>query len=259
MAVFVVGSPTTPSLPMVAFNNLFATGTLAASTETTDGAAANAIVEGTYNYWIPSALPATLQTTLASATLCNTMAVIAHNYGSKGATVFFEYFSGTWQTITSVTPTDDSPIMVIFNDTTATQWRIRITGSTVPATGVVYLAARLIIPGGVKAPYTPIWQADRVELMHSGSLGGKLITNRAVKRGRDTMISLTSVTRTFAEVNLNAFRLKFNEGSPFLWASGPSIFPKDVGYCWRKGGEIRPTFDQDAIWMALEMDVAADA
>ncbi len=259
MAVYVVGSPTTPSLPMVAFNNLFATGTLLASTETTNGAAANAIVEGTYNYWIPSALPATLQVTLSGATLCNTMAVVAHDYGTKGATVIFEYFNVTWITITTVVPTDDSPIMIIFADTTATQWRIRITGSTVPATGVVYLAARLVIPGGVKAPYTPVWQADRVELMHSGSLGGKFINNRAVKRGRETMISLASVTRTFAEVNLNAFRLKFNEGSPFLWASGPSIFPKDVGYCWRKGGEMRPTFDQDAIWMALEMDVAADA
>lgn len=257
--IYVVGSPTTPSLPMVAFNNLFATGTLLASTETADGAAANAIVEGTYNYWIPSVLPATLQTTLGAATLCNTMAIIAHDYGTKGATLHLEYFTTVWVTITSITPTDNSPILAIFANITATQWRIRITGTLIPATGVVYLAARLIIPGGVKAPYTPIWLADRVELMNSQSMGGKFVTNRAVKLGKETMINLTSVTRTFAEVDLNAFRLKFNEGSPFLWASGPSIFPNDVGYCWRKGGELRPTFDQDAIWMALEMDVSADA
>lgn len=257
--IYVVGSPTTPSLPMVAFDNIFAKGTLLASTSTTDGAAANAIVEGTYNYWIPSALPADLQTTLGVATLANCFGIIAHNYGTKGATLHLEYFTTVWVTITSITPTDDSPILAVFADTTATQWRIRITGTLIPATGVIYLANRLIIPGGVKAPYTPVWQADRVELMNSQSIGGKYITNRAVKRGKETMISLTSVTRTFAEVNLNAFRLKFNEGSPFIWASGPSIFPKDVGYCWRKGGELRPTFDQDAIWMALEMDVSADA
>jgi hypothetical protein len=260
MAIYVVGSPTTPSLPMVAYDNIFAKGTLTATSATADGAAANAIVEGTYNYWIPSAMPASLQTTLGSATGADTFGVIAHNYGSVAATVNFEYWNGSaWITITTITPTDDSPIVAIFTTITATLWRIRLTGATAPATGVVYLAARLIIPGGVQAPYTPVWLAERVELMNSTSLGGKYIKNRAVRKGKETTIKLAAVTRTFAETNLNAFRIAFNNGEPFLWASGPSLFPNDVGYCWRKGGEIRPTYDQDAIWMALEMDISADA
>lgn len=156
-------------------------------------------------------------------------------------------------------PLDDTTILVNHKISAAsTNWRLLINGATVPYVGICILGTSLVLPGGVKPGYTPIWQAQKVELLQSKSLGGQFLGNRILRQGAETSIGLVSFSRTFAEADLQLFKAWYNGGHAFIWASGPSIFTKDVGYCWRKpNAEMRPTFTETGNWVDVTMEVEA--
>jgi hypothetical protein len=87
-------------------------------------------------------------------------------------------------------------------------------------------------------------------------MGGQFLRPKVHKVGGETTINLVSLDRSFAENDLLAFREHYNLGKPFIWASGPSIFTKDVGFVWRKENSVmRPTFDQNGSFMSVNMEV----
>jgi len=265
--IYVNGTPTdNATLPMVLWDNYlsYSTSTVTASTSTTDGPVANCYTETTYDYWQATALPAYVQIDLGTGyatKLVNSVALIGHTIGSSGATVQLQSSPNgtTWTTVSTViTPTDDTPILAIFADTSARYWRVYITGTTIPVVGIVILGDRFVFPGGVMPSYTPIWQAQTVQLLQSKSLGGQFMGNRVLRQGADTSISLVAFSRAFAEADLQPFKAWYNGGHGFVWASGPSTFTKDIGYCWRKpNAEMKPTFTETGSWVRVTMEVEA--
>jgi len=265
--IYINGTPTDDAtLPMVLWDNLlsYSTVTLTASTSNTLGPVANCITESTYDYWQPTAIPAWVQGNFGSAKTINSVALIGHTLGSTGATVYIQSSPDgtTWTTKSTVmVPTDDSPILAIFADFSAQYWRVYIpsrTGTAYPVIGIVMMGDRFVFPAGVMPSYTPIWQAQIVELLQSKSLGGQFMGNRVIRQGAETSINLVSFSRTFAEEDLQPFKAWYNGGHAFVWASGPSIFTKDVGYCWRKpNAEMKPTFTETGNWVRVTMEVEA--
>lgn len=257
--IYINNTPTSDdSLPMVLYSNLYASGTVTASTETTDAVATNVATETTYDYWKPSALPAWIKVDCGSAQTVNSFAIVAHNLGSSGATVDIQWSTNNvaWSTVMTVVPTDDTPILCLFTGLSKRYWRAYITGATVPYAGIVSAGQRLVLPGGVMPPYTPIWQAQTVELLTAKSLGGQFLGNRVLRQGAETSISLVSFSKSFAEVDLQPFKSWYNGGHAFIWASSPSSFTNDVGYVWRKqGSEMRPTFTETGNWVKVSMEV----
>ena len=158
-----------------------------------------------------------------------------------------------------VAPTDDTTLLIKHRISTASAgWRIVVSGVTIPYIGICILGTPLVLPGGVRPGYTPIWQAQKVELLQSKSLGGQFLGNRILRQGAETSIGLVSFSRSFAEADLQPFKAWYNGGHAFIWASGPSIFTKDVGYCWRKpNAEMRPTFTETGNWVDVTMEVEA--
>ena len=73
------------------FRNVFAEGVLAWSSQSADGFAANALGPQTYDFWTPTALPATLSVTLGAAVECDACAIIGsmayQGYGCGGYAV----------------------------------------------------------------------------------------------------------------------------------------------------------------------------
>lgn len=263
--IYINKTPTEDTtLPTVLWDNLlsYSTVTLTASTSDTLGPVANCVTESTYDYWKPTAIPAWVQGDLGSSKKVNSVALIGHTLGSCGATVYLQSSPDgtTWTTrSTSMTPTDDSPILAIFTDLSARYWRVYISAATTtPVIGIVMLGEKFVFPAGVMPSYTPIWQAQTVELLQSMSLSGQFMGNRVIRQGAETSINLVSFSRTFAEVDLQPFKAWYNGGHAFVWASGPSIFTKDVGYCWRKpNAEMKPTFTETGSWVRVTMEVEA--
>jgi hypothetical protein len=261
MTIRIENSPTnTDSLPTVLFNNLFLSGTLAASSEAAGYPKENAVSENTNKSWKPSSLPATLSVDLGTARSVDSFALVAHNCGTKGNTVTLESSTdnSTWTTRCTVTPTDDTTILGLFTSVSARYWRIQFTGGTAPNIGVAMIGARFTFPAGVRAPYTPVWLSQTYDLLTSTTMGGQFLGNRILRKGAMTAINLVSFERAFAESNLLPFREHYNLGKAFVWAAGPSIFTKDVGYVWRTENSVMaPTFDENGSWMSVSMEVNA--
>lgn len=261
MTIVITNTPTTAdSLPTVLWNNIFASGTLTASSEATGYLAVNAIAESTYNSWKPTALPAWIKIDYGSAVAVDSAALIAHNCYTNGNTVQIQSSTdnSTWTTRATITPTDNTTILALFSSVTARYWRWYITNGTVPNIGVAMAGARLSFPAGVKAPYTPVWLSQTYQLLTATTIGGQFLGNRVIRQGGSTQINLVAVDRTFGETTLAEFRAHYNLGKAFVFASAPSVFSKDVGYCWRKENSlISPTFDENGIWMSVGMDVYA--
>lgn len=127
-----------------------------------------------------------------------------------------------------------------------------------PNIGVVMLGQRFNFPAGVKAPYTPVWLSQQYELLTATTLGGQFLGNKVLRQGGRTTINLVSLERNFAESDLTNFRLHYNSGKAFVWAAGPSVFSKDVGYVWRTENSVMaPSFDENGSWMSVSMEVDA--
>ena len=159
-----------------------------------------------------------------------------------------------------IIPVDNTDMLVLFSPINRSIWRLNVSGAstTMPYIGIFILGDPFIFPAGVMPSYTPIWQAQNVELLQSKSLGGQFMGNRVLRQGAETSINLVSFSRTFAESDLQPFKAWYNGGHAFVWASGPSIFTKDVGYCWRKpNAEMKPTFTETGSWVRVTMEVEA--
>lgn len=258
--IYIQGTPTANDmLPCVLFDNLFLRGTVTVSSETTEGPKQNATNEGTYNFWQPSALPATYQVSLPSSMEADSLALVAHNLGSNGTTVTISSSNDgtTWTERASYTPTDNKTKMIVWKPASAFFWRAVFTGGSGSLfVGVLMLGARLVFPGGVRPPYSPLWLSQDVELLVSQTMSGQFITNREIRRGASTQISLVAFERNFVEEDLLPFKNHYDSGKAFIWAAGPCVFDKDVSYAWRQSGaEMKPTFDETGNWMSVTMSV----
>lgn len=259
MTIRIENSPTaTDSLPTILWNNIFASGTLSASSEATGYPKENAISEATYSAWQPSSLPAQLTVDYGSPVAVDSAALVAHNCGTSGNTTLVESSTdnSTWTTRATITPTDDTTILALFTSVTARYWRFNFSGGTAPFVGVAMAGARFNFPAGVMPPYTPVWLSQRYELLTATTLGGQFLGNRVLRQGGQTSINLVSVDRTFGESTVLPFREHFNSGKAFVWAAGPSVFDKDVGYVWRtEGSLLAPTYDESGVLMSVNMEV----
>jgi len=246
------------ALPTILYNNLFAQGTLAASTEAAGYPKENAITENTIKFWKPTALPATISVDLGSAKSVDSFSIVAHDCGAKGNTILLQSSpdNSTWTTRCTVVPTDNTTILGLFTSVSARYWRLSISGGTAPNIGVVMMTARFNMPAGVKPPYLPIWLSHQYELLTANTLGGQFMGNRILRKAGKTNIALVALERGFVESNLVAFREHFNSGKAFVFASSPSNFTKDAGYVWRtESSLISPVFDNSGNWMSTSMEV----
>lgn len=261
MTIRIENTPTnTDSLPTVLFDNLFLSGTITVSTEAAGFPKENAVSENTNKSWQPTALPATLTVDLTTATTLDAFSIVAHNCGTKGNTITLESSpdNSTWTVRCTVVPTDDTTILGLFTPVSARYWRIRIVNGTVPNIGVAIIGERFNFPAGVRAPYTPVWLSQTFELLTATTMGGQFLGNKVLRQGGRTNINLVSFERDFAEGDLLPFREHYNSGKAFVWAAGPSVFDKDVGYVWRTEGSVMaPSFDENGSWMSVSMEVNA--
>jgi len=246
--------------PMVLWRNRMQLGTITASSETADGAAENAIDDLTWDFWTPNALAATFAVVISSPAELDCAAIVAHTLGTNGNTVQVQYWDGAaWETVSTIVPDDDSPILAIWEPVESDEWRFRISGGTEPNIGVLMLGERLIFPTGILEGYVALHHAKRYDLMNSTSIGGQFLGNRVNRVGAETTVTFGMIERSWVDGAMRNFETHYNEGKPFYYAGSPSDMEKDHGYCWRPqgGGELRPAFIEGDYWAEMTMDLAS--
>lgn len=244
--------------PMVMHRNLLAEGTLASSTLPTTAPRANAVNESTFDYWQPTAAPDTLRVTYGSAQAADGAFFVNHTLGTAGATLTVQYYDGAaWQTQATLSPTSNDPFGFIWPSRSATGWGIQISGA-VAQVGVAWIGPRVVIPGGVVPGYSPIWASREITKYSGVSRRGQWFGQRIERAGAKLSASFMPLDYSFALTTLSTFRTRYNNGNAFIWASAPSMFPEDVGYCWAPDGAVfRPTVLAGGSLVNLSLDFEA--
>lgn len=257
MTIKIEGTPNaTDALPTVLFDNLFTKGPISGGGGPFPPI--NATTEDTVTFWGPTGLPTNMVVDLGTPAPANACAIVGHNCGTRGNTLLVQTSvnNSTWVTVASLTPTDNSTILLLFPTVSSRYWRLNVTGGVAPIISVVLLGQRFNFPAGIRPPYKPVWLSQTYEMLTSTTLGGQFVGNKIQEIGGETQINLVSFERKFAEETLLPFRQHYNLGKAFVFASGPSVFTKDVGYVWRKENSIMaPVFDQNGSWLSASMDV----
>lgn len=260
--IYIRNTPTKQdALPTILYTNTFEQGTMTATTEAVGYPKENILTENTNKAWRPTAVPARMTVDFGTAVSVDSFAIIGHNLGTGGNTVVIQSSPDgvTWTTrSTSMTPTDDTTILGLFTALAERYWRLNISAGAIPTISRFILTTRFNLPAGVRPPYNPVWLSQSYDLLTSTTLGGQFLGNKVFRQGGETSINLVALHRAYAESDLLPFREHYNLGKAFIWAAGPSIFPNDVGYVWRKENSImKPTFDVDGLFMSVGMEVYA--
>lgn len=244
--------------PNILWDSLLPRSTIVGSTSETNFDVENLSSQMTADGWKPTALPATATFTLASAELVDSIAVVKHTLGSSGSTLNVEYYNGSsWVTHATVVPTDDSNLVVFFDKVLSDQWRIEVTGSTIPFISHVVLCYRLVIPGRMNLPHTPLQVTDEPVLLGSDqSINGSFLPRNIQKRGGRVSLQFWVQAPDFVLETFDGFRDHYNNGLSFVFCSSPAFDSSDFGYCWRPGGgaTINPGY-RSTSHMNLAMDV----
>lgn len=227
--------------PAILWNDLFAGGTASTDTgtEQTGGEAANASSGFTFDYWsaLESSNAAAWSADLGSAASLSCASIVAHNIGTLGGSVVLQSSAdaATWSDVSgTVSPSDDSAILLRFAPTSARYWRVYVSGlaaSDVVSIGVLIGGRELILPRRIYQGYTPPITPTRVTLSANMSEGGHRLGQLTRRTGSAANVSLTNVDPSFVRGDWAEFQTYANAGGGFAWAWRPEKYG-DCHYSW---------------------------
>lgn len=236
--------------PVVLFDNFLTTSTPSIT------AASATLTESTYEAW-NFTIGQTLTFDLGTSREYNAFCIVGGR--NTGGIILSTSTNNT--TFTPINPaqipTENSDCtLFLFNKKNTRYFRVQFIGSGAGSIRSLWLSKAFEFPGGVGMGYTPIWMAQEKELLVSKTMNGQFVGNRVVSKGASTDIPMLSEERSFVEEDLQPFMNHYNDGQPFIWASGPSVFRRDVAYVWRQqNAEMKPSFDQSGNWMSFTMKI----
>lgn len=201
--------------------------------------AVNAVDVNTWSSWKPSAAPSAIMIDYGAATSVNSVGVAAHNLFSSGVTDLRVEHSdnGTnWTLVHNFTPPSNDDLLIIIPQSSHRYWRINIIGA-VANIGYLSFGTRLNFPHSPIDDYVPLNHARQYTKLRNDSLKGQWLGNRVIAAGAETEIDMGYVTRSWADTNLPAFKSHYDQGGTFFWASCPSKYPLDMGYCQAAGDD----------------------
>jgi hypothetical protein len=209
--------------------NRFQIDTITASSETTGYPAAAANVPNTVDRWRPSAAgAATLRYDLASAATGNVFAIAAHNLGTLGVTVTLQHDSNgddTFTTIGSVAPTDDSPILFLFDGILSDRWRISLDDGEGAEIGVLQVGSVLVMQRPFYGGFSPTQMNRKTQVTGNLSGSGELLGRSKKRTVLTGSYAWSNLTNTWVRANLdgpNGF-INAMEDEPFFIAWRPDV------------------------------------
>jgi hypothetical protein len=197
----------------------------------------------TWSVWQAGGTSQTITLTFSTAST-GYAALAAHNLGSTGASITCQ---AGGVNVGTISPTDDSPIVFLFENTTVTTVAFVISGgSKAPEIAVAQAGLALEMPRLSVFTGLPISESKQVRYRHQQSITGDVL-GRAVE-GADLRFDLTvqnlpETFRTSTEsVSWKRFISHVDNVGPFFIAAKPSSYPDDVAYA---RATERPRFNRE--------------
>lgn len=236
MSIEISGTLAQPNNPVIAYDNLTKSATVVVSSEVTNFEGTNTQNGLTYNFWRPSALPATIEFDIGSATNIDYCGIAEHSLGSSSTIVTVQYFNGSiWVDIDNQTPANDKAILFLFDTVNASRFRLNITAvdssSTEPDIAVIYFGQRLTVEQRVFGGVIPITLAKISTIRPNISSGGQFLGRSVIRQGLQLTINFKQLTASWVDSNWIAFADDAIT-NPFFYAWRPTAYTNDVGYFW---------------------------
>lgn len=231
-------------------------GTITASTTATDYFAAAPDNTLTYEYWKPTALPATWEFDAGTSIECDYCAIAAHSLGSDAASIKIQSYNGvSWDDLCDLAAiNDDSPIFVIFEPQTAQKFRVYIEGVAMPQIGVIKFGAALQMPQSMYGGHDPLIFGRNTVLRSNYSETGENLGRTRQRNYLTTSFTWTHIKADWVRSNWGIFQ-RAVESEPFFIAWRPNTFG-EVGFCQT---DDAPSASNMGVKSYMQLDVSVRA
>ena len=232
------------SYPRILYDDVWRAGTVTASTEAAGFEAANVADGLTWDYWRPTALPATIEVECAAAADVDYALLAAHTLGSGECTVQGQYHDGSdWVDLfEAYAPGTDRVLAFLFTQATASRFRFVIDGGeTMPSIGIAMMGKALAMQRGVTLNHRPVTLSRRTVARPQISEGGQLLGRSIAREGVQTEIEFTNLEAGWLRAYFEPF-IESARVHPFGWVWHPIGYPAEVALLWTPSGheDIRP-------------------
>lgn len=220
-------------LARIGWENLARDASLVASSAASGFPAVAARNSDTFEFWKPTAVPATWRADLGSAKLINYCGIAAHNFAEVGASVQAQYSTddSVWNNASNVhAPTDDSDLLLLFPQQTARYWRINVT-TAIPTIAHIRFGKILAMQRGLYRGHTPITLSRETVIRPSIAEGGQWLGRSILRGGFATSVEWRNLTSSWYRTNFEPF-VQDARSHPFFFAWRASEFTSEVAYVW---------------------------
>lgn len=237
--------------PCVLIENLFANGSISASSTASGTDIVNVAEENTFDFWTSGdGVPDTIDLTLSTANAADCLAIVGHNLGTNGNSVFLSYWDGAaFQTVASLAPSNDDTLFFIFPEQSSDQWRVFVNNGDAPTISYMMLGKRIVFPTGVVGNYTPSEWSQEADILGGETNSGQFLGQRVLRRSAEVSVNVGRLPLTWYQTNGGLFQDHFTSGRPFIYAGWPAGLPNDVALCWRgeRNQAIRPSITEGSL------------
>jgi hypothetical protein len=246
--------------PRILYQDIFRDGTITASTEEDDAPGENVADGLTWDFWRPTALPATLEVQTDAAADVDYAWLGPHTLGTCECTVKGEYWDGDeWIVLfAEYAPGTDRVVAFLFEQVTASRFRFVISGSgDVPSIAIAMMGKALAMQRSVTLDHKPITMQRKTVARPSVSEGGQTLGRSIQRMGIAGQIAFEHLEASWLRTHFEPF-IESARVYPFGWVWSPASYPTEVAFCWTPSGkeDIRPEHSglQDRMDVAFDVE-----
>ncbi len=246
--------------PVLCWDNLITSSNVAASATAATGYPESNLANPSTNQLWKSSSTATqyLTVTLGAAETLSFLGIARHNFGDAGValTVQIDRGTGVWAAVVGPQiPGDNSPLLFVFDETTATGIRLKIENATVaPQAAVLSVGQALRMTRGVQPGGAPFPYGRTRETVNGQSQNGDYLGDIAIRSHLANKTLFKAIGADWFRNNLTDFAAVAR--APFFFAWRPESYPNECAYCWCASDPI-PEFaymSGDYVDLTLDME-----
>jgi len=220
----------------IGYQNLAFGVTPIASTSAAGHPAIAATYPTTFEFWTPTALPATWTLDFGGAKTVDYLGMVGD---MNGCTVALQSSTdnSTWTTQETRTGLTDRINLFFITPITARYWRLSITVA-IPRLAVAYIGQALAMERKIYQGHTPLTLSRETELSNNISEGGQYLGRSIIRKGASTSAEWQHLKADWYRANFDPFVESARE-YPFFIGWRPQQYPTELGFVWT-GGDIAP-------------------
>ena len=212
-------------------------GSVSASSNHASGYVQAPVSDQTFEWWQPTSLPAWWRVDAGEAADCDYIGIGAHDLGSKNCTIVVQSSQNDvdWTDIDGTTslPGNDSDIMILFAETMARYYRLRIiSGDDEPKIGVIYIGKALEMIRPVRwLGHSPTRFGRVIQKTANMSERGQRLGSSLIRQGLEANFEAHNLDERWVRSTLDQWIVNSQRYGYFI-AWRPTQFPLEVFFGW---------------------------